>query len=55
MHFGDNLLTHILLVVTQIDTHARPDSARARTNTLIGLVAENRSIHSPPTVFALYL
>ena len=55
MHFGDNLLTHILLVVTQIDTHARPDSARARTNTLIGLVAEDRSIHSPPTVFALYL
>ena len=37
-----------MLVVTQIDTQALPDSARARANMLIGLVAEDRSVHFPP-------
>jgi len=38
----------VLLVVTQIDTQALPDSARTIANSLIGLVAEE-------PVFALHL
>jgi hypothetical protein len=47
MHFGGKLLTHILLVVTQIDTHGMPDGARTTANALIGLVAEEGL--EPPT------
>ena len=39
---------HALLVVTQIDTQALPDSARARANVLIGLVAEERIRRNHP-------
>jgi len=38
----------VLLVVTQIDTQALPDGARARANTLIGLVAEERIRRNHP-------
>jgi len=38
----------VLLVVTQIDTQALPDSARARANVLIGLVAEERIRRNHP-------
>src|SRR5262249_13983164 len=41
-------------VVTQIDTQALQDGARARAKSLIGLVAEDRSIHSPLRIFALH-
>jgi len=38
----------VLLVVTQIDPQALPDSARARANVLIGLVAEERIRRNHP-------
>jgi hypothetical protein len=37
------------------NTHARPEGARTIANALIGLVAEDRSGHSPLAVFALCL
>ena len=38
----------VLLLVTQIDIQALPDGARARANTLIGLVAEERIRRNHP-------